>query len=158
MYGGTDGEGEPLYGMAPMESEPAEIEHKPHESSNVVTVLVDSGASGHYFDGLIIPELKHRLQDYTSLSTPRTILTSGGALLNGTAEGVLQGLITDDYGEQHLAPGGVTPQGSPSSSASVSASAPETAPAPTPAPVTPQATAMGINRYAMQPVVTRAII
>ena len=103
MYGGTDGEGEPLYGMAPMESEPAEIEHKPHESSNVVTVLVDSGASGHYFDGLIIPELKHRLQDYTSLSTPRTILTSGGALLNGTAEGVLQGLITDDYGEQRLA-------------------------------------------------------
>ena len=102
MYGGTDGEGEPLYGMAPMESEPAEIERKPHESSNVVTVLVDSGGSGHYFDGLIIPELKHRLQDYTSLSTPHTILAAGGALLDGTAEGVLQGLVTDDYGEQHL--------------------------------------------------------
>ena len=103
MYGGTDGEGEPLYGLAPTEPDSVEIERKPHESGNVVTVLVDSGASGHYFDGLIIPELKHRLQDYTSLSTPRTILTSGGALLNGTAEGVLQGLITDDYGEQHIA-------------------------------------------------------
>ena len=157
MYGVTDGEGEPLYGMAPMESEPAEIEPKPHESGNVATVLVDSGASGHYFDDLIIPELKNRLQDYTSLSTPRTIRTAGGALLDGTAESVLQGFITDDYGEQHLAPGGVTPQGSPSSSASVSASAPETAPAPTPAPVTPQATAMGINRYAMQPGATRVV-
>ena len=29
MYGGTDGEGEPLYGLAPMESEPAEIETPP---------------------------------------------------------------------------------------------------------------------------------
>ena len=103
MYGVTDGEGEPLYGMAPMESEPAEIEPKPHESGNVATVLVDSGASGHYFDDLIIPELKNRLQDYTSLSTPRTIRTAGGALLDGTAEGVLQGLITDDYREQHVA-------------------------------------------------------
>ena len=51
-------------------------------NGNVVTVLVDSGASGHYFDDLIIPELKHRLQDHTSLSTPRTILTAGEALLD----------------------------------------------------------------------------
>ena len=74
-----------------------------HESGNVVTVLVDSGATGHYFDETIIPDLKHRFQDYTSLSTPRTILTAGGALLDGTAEGVLQVFITDDYGEWHLA-------------------------------------------------------
>ena len=103
MNGGTDGEGGSLYGMASMEAEPAEIEPKPHESGNVVTALVDSGASGHYFDDIMIPDLKHRLQDYTSISTPRTILTAGGALLDGTAEGVSQGLITDDYGEQHLA-------------------------------------------------------
>ena len=97
MYGGTDGEGEPPYGMAPMESEPARIER--NESGNVVTVLVDNGASGHYFDDLIILELKHRLHDYTSLGTHRTILTAGGALLDDIAEGVLKGLITDDYGE-----------------------------------------------------------
>ena len=103
MYGGTDGESEPIYGMAPMESKLAEIERKLHESGNAVTVLVDSGASGHYFDNLIIPELKHRLQGYISLSTPRTILTARGALLDGTAERVLQGLITNHYGEQHLA-------------------------------------------------------
>ena len=77
--------------MAP---EPAEIERKPHESGNVVTVLVDSGASGHHFDDIIIPDLERRIQDYdTSLRTPRTILTARGALLDGTAENILQGLI-----------------------------------------------------------------
>ena len=60
-----------------MMSGPAEIERKPRANGNVVTVVVDSGTSGHYFDNLIIPELKHRLQDYTSLRMPRTILTAG---------------------------------------------------------------------------------
>ena len=41
------------------------------------------------------PDLKHRLQDYTSLSTPCTILTAG-ALLGGTEESATQDLITDD--------------------------------------------------------------
>ena len=103
MNGGTDGESGSLYGMAPLEPKPAEIERKPHESGNVVTFSVDGGASGPSFDDTIIPDLKHPLHDYTSLRTPRTILTAGGALLDGTAEGVSQGLITDDYGEQHLA-------------------------------------------------------
>ena len=102
MNGETDGEGGSLYGMAPMKSEPAEIERKPHESGNVVTVGVDSGASGHYFDDTIIPDLKHRLQNYISLSTLRTILTAGGALLDDTAESVLQGLMAHDYREQHV--------------------------------------------------------
>ena len=102
MNGGTDDESGSSYGMAPVALEQAKIEHKPHERGNVVTVLVDNGTSGHYFDDTIIPDLKHRLQDYNALSTPRTILMAGGALLDGTGEGVLQGLITDDYGEQYL--------------------------------------------------------
>ena len=61
MYGGTDGEDEPLYGAALMASESAEIERKLRVNGNVVTVLVDSGASGHHFDDLIIPELKYLL-------------------------------------------------------------------------------------------------
>ena len=85
MNEGTDGEGRSLYGVAPVEPTPSEIERKPHESGNVFTVLVDSGASGHYFDDTIIPDLKHRLQDFTSLSTPRMILAARGALLDGTA-------------------------------------------------------------------------
>ena len=86
MYGGTDGEGEPLYA-----------------GDDSVTILKDSGASGHCFDDLIIPSLKHRLLNYVLLTTPRKILTAGGALLDGMAEGLLQGLVTDNHGEQHLA-------------------------------------------------------
>ena len=99
MNGGTDDESGSSYGMAPVALEQAKIEHKPHERGNV---LVDNGTSDRYFDDTIIPDLKHRLQDYNALSTPRTILMAGGALLDGTGEGVLQGLITDDYGEQYL--------------------------------------------------------
>ena len=64
---------------------------------------MDRGASGHYFDGLIIPSLKHHLLNRVLLTTPRKILTTGGALLDGTVEGILQGLVTDNHGEQHLA-------------------------------------------------------
>ena len=71
-------------------------------NSNLATLMVDSGASSHYFDDAIIRDLKHRLQDYVHLTTPRKILTAGGAMLDGTAEGVLQDLITDDNGNQIL--------------------------------------------------------
>ena len=103
MYGRTDGKGEPLYGTALMASGRAAFKHKPREGYDSVTVLVDTGASGHYFDDLIIPSLKHRLLNYVLLTTPRKILTAGGALLDGTAEGILQDLLTNNHGEQHLA-------------------------------------------------------
>ena len=103
MYGGTDGEGEPLYSTAVMSSGPAAFKHKPSADDGSVTVLVDSGASGHYFDDLIIPSLKHRLLNYLLLTTPRKILIAGGALLDGTTEGILQGLVTENHGEQHHA-------------------------------------------------------
>ena len=32
-------------------------------NSNLVIIMVDSGASGHYFDDVIFRDLKHRLQD-----------------------------------------------------------------------------------------------
>ena len=64
--------------------------------------MVDSGASGHYFDVAIIHDFRHRLQDYVHLTTPRKILIAEGAMLDGTAEGVLQGLVTDDNGNQIL--------------------------------------------------------
>ena len=64
--------------------------------------MMDSGASGHYYEDAIIRDLKYRLQDYVHLATPRKIRTSGGALLDGTAEGVLHGLVTDDYGNDEI--------------------------------------------------------
>ena len=99
MYRGTDGKGEPLYSTALMASGPAAFKHKPSAGDDSVTVLVDSEVSGHYFDDLIIPSLKHRLLNYVLLTTPREILTAGGALLDGTVEGILQSLVTDSHGE-----------------------------------------------------------
>ena len=56
MYGGTNSEGEPLYRTARMVLRPAAFKHKSSAGDDSsVTVLVDSGASGHYFDDLIIP-------------------------------------------------------------------------------------------------------
>ena len=98
----SDGEGGPLYGTALMSS-PAPIAYNnASDNSNFVHVLVDSGASDHYFDDFLTPKLNRRLLDYTCLTTPRKILTAGGALLDGTGEGILQGIIIDNYGNGHL--------------------------------------------------------
>ena len=69
---------------------------------NLATLMVNSGASGHYFDDAIIRDLKHRLQDYVNLTNAHKIITAGGAMLDGTAECVLQGPVTDDNGNQIL--------------------------------------------------------
>ena len=39
-------------------------------NSNLATLTVDSGASGHYFDDGIIRDLKHPLQVYVHLTSP----------------------------------------------------------------------------------------
>ena len=69
---------------------------------NLVTIIVDSGASSHYVDDAMIRDIKHRLQDYVHLAMHRKILIGGGALLDGTAEGVLQGLVADGHGNEIL--------------------------------------------------------
>ena len=97
-----DGEAGPLYGTALMLSPAPVAYNNASDCSNLVHVLVESGASDHYFDDFLIPELKCHLMDYTCLTTPLKILTAGGALLDGTGEGVLQGVITDNYGNSYL--------------------------------------------------------
>ena len=69
---------------------------------NLVTLMVDSGASVHNFDDAIVRDLKQRLQDYVHLTTPRKIFVSKVAILDGTVEGMLQSLVTDDNGNQIL--------------------------------------------------------
>ena len=97
----TDGEG-PLYDTALM-SLPATIAYNnARDCSNLVHVLVDSGAPDHYFDDFLIPMFNRRLLDYTCLTTPRKILTAGWALLDGTVEIILQGVITNNYGNGHV--------------------------------------------------------
>ena len=64
--------------------------------------MLDSGASDHFFDDAMIRDLKHCLQGYAHFATPCRILTARGALLDVPAEGVLQGLIANNYGKQIL--------------------------------------------------------
>ena len=98
----TDGKEGTLYGTVLMSS-PAHVAYNnASDCSNLVHVLVDSGASDHYFDDFLIPELNRCLLDYTRLTTPRKILIAGGALLDGTVERILQGAITDNYGNGNL--------------------------------------------------------
>ena len=98
----TDGEGVPLYGTALMSLPVPVAYNKAIDCSNLVHVLVDSGASDHYFDDFLFPELNRCLLDYTCLTTPSKILTAARALLVGTREGILQGIIPDHYGNGHL--------------------------------------------------------
>ena len=98
----TDGKGGLLYGTALMSSPAPVAYNNVSDCNNLVHVLVHSGASGHYSDDFLIPELNHRLLGYTCFTTPLKMLTTGGALLDGTGEGILQGVITDNYGSGQL--------------------------------------------------------
>ena len=101
MFDANSEEG-PLYGTALM-SLPASVTYNSaSDCGNLVHLLVDSGASDRYFDEFLIPEFNRHLLDYTCLTTPRRIPTAGGALLDGTGEGIFQGVITHNYGNGHL--------------------------------------------------------
>ena len=60
-----------------------------------MTVLVDSGASGHYFDDTVIPGLRDNLDSYQVLDLPRKITTVGGRQLDGVARGLLNSIVID---------------------------------------------------------------
>ena len=61
-------------------------------SNDSVNVLVDSGASGHYFDDAIILRFRDRLEEYKVLDVPRKISTAGGGG-GGAAQGVFRGHV-----------------------------------------------------------------
>ena len=89
-------------GMALMALSLVALTSKDSVKSKLATLMVDSGASGHYFDDAIIRNLKRLLQDYVHLAAPRKIFITGEAMLNSTAEGVLKGLVTGDNSNQIL--------------------------------------------------------
>ena len=80
----TDGQPEPFGGITGTEQGSALMAcptagRQAHCNNASVNVLVDSGASGHYyFDEAIIPRLRDRLDGYKVLDTPKTISTAGG--------------------------------------------------------------------------------
>ena len=71
-------------------------------SNSLVSVMVDSGASGHYFDDALIPRLRYRLENYQELAIRRYITTAGGHQLEGSGQGLLRGHIIDAQGVQRL--------------------------------------------------------
>ena len=57
-------------------------------SNDSVNVLVDSGASGHYFDDAIVPGFRKRLEEDKVLDAPRKLSTDkGGGIEWHCAEG-----------------------------------------------------------------------
>ena len=71
-------------------------------SNSLVSVMVDSGASGHYFDDALILGLRYRLDNYQELAIRRYITTAGGYQLEGAGQGLLRGHIIDVQGVQRL--------------------------------------------------------
>ena len=71
-------------------------------SNSLVSVMMDSWASGHYFDDALIPRLRYRLENYQELAIRRYITTAGGHQLEGVGQGLLRGHIIDAQGMQRL--------------------------------------------------------
>ena len=69
--------------------------------AKILTMLMDSGASGHYFDDELNPGLKAKLINYMPLERPRKILTAGPHVLPGTATCTISGKIIDTDGNKH---------------------------------------------------------
>ena len=87
MFGTADDE-EPVEKII-MTSSSAFITSQDSVNNSFVIIMVDSGASDHFFDDAIIRDLKHCLPGYAHLGSPRKSFTARGALLDVTAEGVL---------------------------------------------------------------------
>ena len=71
-------------------------------SNSLVSVMVDSGALGHYFDDALIPRLRYRLENYQELAIRQYITTAGGHQLEGAGQGLLRSRIIDAQGVQRL--------------------------------------------------------
>ena len=72
------------------------------DSNSLVSVMVDSGASGHYFDEALIPRLRYRLETYQELAIRRYVPTAEGHQLEGGGQGLLRGHLIDAQGVQRL--------------------------------------------------------
>ena len=69
-------------------------------SAKGATLLVDSGASEPFLDDELIPDLKTRMREFKTLSTPREITTAGKHTLHGIGTGIISFTIRDNHGTQ----------------------------------------------------------
>ena len=63
--------------------------------NSLVSVMVDSGVSGHYFDDALIPRFRYRLDNYQALAIRRWITTAGGLQLKEAGQGLPRGHFID---------------------------------------------------------------
>ena len=68
-----------------------------------VDVLINSSASGYFFDDDNIPGLRDKLDSYQVLDVLREITTAGGEQLDGVAQGLLGGIVVDGKGVRRSA-------------------------------------------------------
>ena len=71
-------------------------------SNSLVSVMVDSGVSDHYFEDALIPELRYRLDNYQALAIRRWITTAGGHQLKEAGQGLPRGHSNDAQGLERL--------------------------------------------------------
>ena len=71
-------------------------------SNSFVSVMVDSGVSGHYFDDALIPGLRYRLDNYQALAIRRWITTAGVHQLKEAGQGLPRGHSIDAQGLKSL--------------------------------------------------------
>ena len=60
-------------------------------SNDSVNVLVESGASGHYFDDAVIPGFRDGLEEYKVFDVPRKISAAGGGWIEWHCAGSAPG-------------------------------------------------------------------
>ena len=69
-------------------------------SAKGANLLVDSGASESFLDDELIPDLKTRMREFKTLSTPREITTAGKHTLHGIGTDIISFTIRDNHGTQ----------------------------------------------------------
>lgn len=62
-------------------------------SNDSANMLIDSGATGHYFDDGIIHKLRDKLDNYQVLDMLRKITIAAEGQLDGVAQGLLRGNV-----------------------------------------------------------------
>eukprot|EP00903_Cladosiphon_okamuranus_P021648 g19902.t1 len=65
------------------------------------TMTVDTGASSHFLDSELLPDLEQRMIECTKIDPPLRITVAGQGQLPGTAKGVLKVIVTDQHGNSH---------------------------------------------------------
>ena len=66
-----------------------------HPDADMITMIVDSGASDHLVDDELITRLRDSMNDYNKLKEPKIIVTAGNK-----ATGTLWGHMIDQTGQR----------------------------------------------------------